>query len=160
MQSNEEVIVRFYSAFQRLDYVEMQRAYHDEAEFTDPVFGTLSSGEVKAMWQMLLTRSTDLKIEFRDVHATGNTGNCHWEAWYTFSKTNRSVHNVIDAAFEFKDGQIYRHHDSFSLWHWSRQALGPTGLLLGWTPWIQEKVKATARKSLVAYRDKSVISDR
>lgn len=154
MKNNEELIIRFYTAFQTLNYQEMQRSYHDDAEFSDPVFGTLTSQEVKTMWQMLLTRSKDLKIVFSDVQATETTGKCHWEAWYTFSKTGRPVHNIISASFEFKDDQIYRHHDTFSLWRWSRQALGPTGLLLGWTPWVQEKVKGTARKSLSAYRGK------
>lgn len=151
MQNNKELIIQFYSSFRAGKYLEMQRFYHDGAEFSDPVFGTLMSDEVKAMWQMLLTRSKDLKIEFSNVDATEAMGKCHWEAWYTFSKTGRPVHNIINASFEFKNAQIYRHHDSFSLWNWSRQALGPTGLLLGWTPWIQEKIKATARESLSAY---------
>jgi ketosteroid isomerase-like protein len=152
MQKNEELIIQFYTAFQAKDYQKMQRAYHDEAEFFDPVFGPLSSHQVKSMWQMLLSRSKDLKIAFSHVQASEKTGECHWEAWYTFSKTGRAVHNIIDAAFEFKDGRIYRHNDSFSLWRWSRQALGPTGLLLGWTPWVRNKVRATAAKSLSVYR--------
>lgn len=152
MQKSEELIINFYTAFRDLNYQEMQNAYHDDAEFSDPVFGTLSSVEVKAMWKMLLTRSKDLRIAFSNVEATKETGKCHWEAWYTFSKTGRAVHNIIDASFEFKDDLIFRHHDSFSLWRWSRQALGTTGLLLGWTPWVQNKVSAAARKSLAAFR--------
>ncbi len=155
---NEKVIHRFYTDFQGLNYRGMQEAYHDDAEFSDPVFGTLTSQEVKAMWQMLLTRSTDLKISFSDVQASDAAGKCHWEAWYTFSKTGRSVHNIIDAQFEFKDGKIYRHHDVFSLWRWSRQALGRSGLLMGWTPWVQHKVRESARKSLVAFCEQFVIS--
>ena len=148
---NETVIIKFYTDFQALNYRGMQEAYHSDAEFFDPVFGRLSSGEVKAMWQMLLTRSKDLKISFSDVEASGSAGKCHWEAWYTFSKTGRPVHNIIDATFEFKDGKIYRHHDSFSLWRWSRQALGATGHLMGWSPWMQHKIRESARKSLVAF---------
>ena len=129
----------------------MQEAYHEDAEFSDPVFGTLSSQDVKAMWQMLLTRGKDLKIEFSNVHTSDSAGKCHWEAWYTFSKTGRPVHNIIDAVFEFRDGKIYRHHDFFDFWRWSRQALGTNGLFLGWTPWLQNKVRNSARKSLMAY---------
>jgi hypothetical protein len=154
---NEKVIHRFYTDFQALNYRGMQEAYHDDAEFSDPVFGKLTSQEVKAMWQMLLTRSKDLKVSFSDVQASDAGGKCHWEAWYTFSKTGRSVHNIIDAQFEFKDGKIYRHHDVFSLWRWSRQALGISGLLMGWTPWVQHKVRESARKSLVAFSEQFVI---
>lgn len=154
-QNNKEFIIRFYSALQTLNYQEMQRAYHPEAQFSDPVFGTLTCGEVKAMWQMLLTRGKDLQIVFSNVHATHTTGTCWWEAWYTFSKTGRAVHNVIRSSFEFKDGKIYRQHDSFNLWRWSRQALGPAGLLLGWTPWIRNKVKDSARQSLYKFMQSS-----
>ena len=151
MERNEQLIVKFYTDFQSLDYRGMQAAYHVDAEFSDPVFGTLSAEEVKAMWQMLLTRSKDLKISFSAAQATDTIGKCHWEAWYTFSKSGRPVHNTIDAAFEFRDGKIYRHHDSFSLWRWSRQALGTMGLLMGWTPWLQNKLRNSARKSLTAF---------
>ena len=58
------------------------------------------------------------------------------------------MHNIIDAEFEFKDGKIFRHDDQFDFWRWSRQALGPAGLLLGWTPILRNKVQKTARKGL------------
>ena len=147
-QNYKEFIIHFYGAFQMLNYGEMQRAYHPDSQFTDPVFGTLSSAEVSAMWEMLLTRGKDLKIAFSDVKATQTHGSCRWEAWYTFSKTGRYVHNIINSSFEFKDGKIYRQVDTFNLWRWSRQALGPTGILLGWSPLIQNKVRAGARESL------------
>lgn len=147
-QNNKEFIIRFYSALQTLNYGEMQASYHPQAQFTDPVFGRLACGEVKAMWEMLLTRSKDLQVAFSNVHATQTAGDCRWEAWYTFSKTGRYVHNIIHSSFEFQDGKIFRQKDSFSLWRWSRHALGMTGLLLGWTPLIQNKVKEQARGSL------------
>lgn len=147
-QDNKDFIVHFYSAFQTLNYEEMQKAYHPEAMFSDPVFGTLNHAEVKAMWQMLLTRGQDLQVAFSNVHATKTEGSCRWEAWYTFSKTGRQVHNIVNTSFEFKDDMIFRQHDSFSLWRWSRFALGVPGIFLGWSPWIQNEIKAGAKKSL------------
>jgi hypothetical protein len=148
MSANAELIRKFYTAFQQKDFLTMQSCYHNAATFSDPVFKNLSSREVKAMWQMLLTSSKDLRITFDNVKAERDTGSCHWEAWYSFSRTGRKVHNVIDATMEFKDGLIYRHNDRFDFWRWSRQALGPSGLFLGWTPIVSNKVRATARKSL------------
>jgi hypothetical protein len=148
MTDNAELIRKFYTAFQQKDFLTMQSCYHHAATFTDPVFQDLDSREVKAMWQMLLTSSKDLRITFGKIKAHGDTGSCHWEAWYSFSRTGRQVHNIIDATMEFKDGLIYRHKDRFDLWRWSRQALGTSGLLLGWTPIVGNKVRATARKSL------------
>lgn len=154
MNSNEALIRKFYTAFQQKDFLTMQSCYHPEATFSDPVFQNLTSREVKAMWQMLTTASKDLKITFDRVQSNGNHGSCHWEAWYSFSRTGRQVHNVIDATIEFKDGLIYRHQDRFNFWRWSRQALGISGLILGWTPVVANKVRATARKSL----DKFLVS--
>lgn len=148
MHNNEKLIHQFYTAFQHKDYVTMQELYHPKASFSDPVFQNLKSQEVKAMWEMLITAGKDLKVSFRDVEADDRRGACHWEAWYTFSRTGRKVHNIIDASFEFQDGKILKHQDTFNFWRWSRQALGITGLFLGWTSVIQAKISETARKGL------------
>lgn len=72
----------------------------------------------------------------------------HWEAVYTFSASGRRVHNKMDSAFAFKDGKIIGHRDHFAFWRWSRQALGLSGLLLGWSPFLKAKVRARARGNL------------
>jgi ketosteroid isomerase-like protein len=146
--NSAEIITAFYTAFQRKDYRTMQALYHKEASFSDPVFKELDSVEVRAMWEMLLTSSKDLRIEFKNVKASDGRGACEWEAWYSFSRTKRRVHNKISATFEFKDGKIFRHHDTFDLWRWSGQALGLSGILLGWTSVLQNKIRETARSRL------------
>jgi ketosteroid isomerase-like protein len=148
MNNNEKLIHQFYTAFQNKDYRTMQELYHPEATFSDPVFDSLDSKGVKAMWEMLVKAGKDLKITFQDIQADDKTGRCHWEAWYTFSRTGKKVHNIIDASFEFKDGKILTHRDRFDFWRWSRQALGMGGLLLGWTPVLQNKIREVARKGL------------
>ncbi|HMG88456.1 MAG TPA: nuclear transport factor 2 family protein [Chryseolinea sp.] len=148
MNDNETLIHRFYSAFQNKDYTTMQSLYHPQAHFSDPVFTSLDSSGVKAMWQMLVTAGKDLRITFQDVKADDKSGSCHWEAWYTFSRTGKKVHNIIDASFEFKDGLILNHKDRFDFWRWSRQALGLPGWLLGWSPLVKNKVRNTASSGL------------
>jgi hypothetical protein len=103
------------------------------------------------MWQMLLTSAKDLKVTFDAIQTSGSKGSCNWQAWYTFSKTGRPVHNIIQASFDFKDGKILRHRDSFDLWRWSRMALGTSGLLLGWSPIVQNKIRSNARAALQKY---------
>ena len=80
------------------------------------------------------------------------TGVAHWDARYSFSATGRKVLNRIDASFRFRDGLIVHHVDRFSFYRWSRQALGPVGLLLGWTPLVRNKVRAQAAKGLAEFR--------
>jgi len=153
MHPNAELLTNFYRAFGARDGAAMARAYTADAEFSDPVFIGLRGAEVGAMWTMLCLRATDLRVEARDIEANDAKGRAHWEAWYTFTKTGRPVHNVIDAAFEFRDGRISAHRDRFNLWRWSAQALGTSGKLLGWSPMIQGAVRKQARLGLAKFMD-------
>ena len=80
--------------------------------------------------------------------ADGDAGTAHWLADYTFTQTGKKVHNDVRAAFRFRDGLIVDHVDTFDFPKWARQALGTTGLLLGWTPMVRNKVRHTARAGL------------
>jgi ketosteroid isomerase-like protein len=154
MHPNEELIQKFYTAFQARDAAGMCACYHPDVVFSDPVFGRLSADEATAMWHMLCGRAKDLQITFRGVQADATTGKAHWEAQYTFGKKSRPVHNVIDATFVFRENLIIQHDDVFDLWKWTRMALGPTGTLLGWTPWVKSAVKKDARRGLDAFIQK------
>ena len=150
--AHEALIDRFYTAFAARDHEAMAACYADDATFSDPVFQDLRGDEVRAMWRMLCTRGIDLELVHSAVQADGERGSAHWDADYTFSGTGRAVHNEIDASFRFKDGLIAEHVDEFDLWRWSRQALGPVGLVAGWSPPLQNKVRAQARENLRAFR--------
>jgi ketosteroid isomerase-like protein len=151
MNANEETIRRFYTAFQTRDAAGMVACYAPDVQFSDPVFTDLKGPRAGAMWKMLCERGKDLKIEFRDVRADATGGSAHWEAWYTFSATGRHVHNIIDATFEFRNGMIVKHTDRFDLHRWSGLALGLPGKLLGWSPPLQNKIRAMAGKGLEDY---------
>lgn len=143
-----QVLERFYTAFAQRDWATMGTCYHNDARFSDPVFTDLDAAGVRAMWKMLLTSGTDLRIEFRVLEENATGGKVHWDAYYTFSKTGRKVHNSIDATFTLKDDLILIHRDHFDFWRWSRQALGTPGLILGWSTWLRSKVQGTARAGL------------
>ncbi len=148
MHPNAALIHRFYDSFAALDAEGMKACYHPDVVFTDPAFGELRGAQAGAMWTMLTSRARDLQVSATDVEADDRRGRAHWEARYTFGQTGRKVLNRIDAEFEFRDGLIIRHTDTFDFYAWARQALGPAGLLLGWTPIIQNKVRQTARAGL------------
>ena len=144
---NAELIQRFYGAFSNLDGDAMAACYAPNAYFSDPVFTDLRGEEPGAMWRMLCGRAKDLKITLVEHEAGDERGSAHWLADYTFS-TGRKVHNDVHAALRFEDGLIAEHRDSFSFYAWSRQALGPAGLALGWTPIVRGKVQREARAGL------------
>jgi len=144
---NDDLIVRFYAAFARKDGDAMAACYAPGARFSDPVFTDLRGREPGAMWQMLTSRAEDLEVELAEHKADDEHGSAHWLADYTF-RTGRRVHNDIRAEFRFEDGLIAEHRDSFSLYAWARQALGPVGVAFGWTPMVQGKIRREARAGL------------
>ena len=147
IENNRALIERFYRAFQQRDAATMAACYHAGATFRDPVF-ELEGARIGAMWKMLAARGADLRVEFGNVAADSTSGSVDWQAWYTFSSTGRPVHNIIAARFRFADGLIVEHVDTFDFWRWSRQALGPAGLLLGWSPLLRTKVRNEAARAL------------
>ena len=151
MNENEQVISQFYSAFQQRDYKAMQECYADKVIFYDPVFEDLVDEEAKLMWEMLCKRASDLSINFGQIEADEEYGNCNWVATYTFTRTNRKVVNKIRAHMRFRDRKIIEHSDQFKLSDWCRQAFGLPGVLFGRMAWFQKKVRKAAQQSLYDY---------
>ena len=146
----DELIQRFYAAFDRKDGDTMAACYAPDARFSDPVFGELRGPEPGAMWRMLTGQARDLRIELIEHSGdpAAGTGTAHWIARYTFTQTGRPVTNDVRARFRFAGGLIAEHDDVFSFPTWARQALGTPGLLLGWTPPLRASVRRRARGNL------------
>ena len=154
-RQNEQLIEEFYAGFAVGNSRTMISCYHPEVIFKDPAFGVLEASDAKDMWEMLIQKSQgQLDIKFSNVVSNGSRGAADWVAEYTFSSTNRKVVNRIHAEFEFKDGLIYRHNDTFDLYAWSKQALGLKAVLLGWAPFFKKKIQEQAIASLRAFQRK------
>lgn len=151
MNKHEELIYKFYSAFQQLDAPTMMSCYHEEAYFRDPVFVLRSKNEIEAMWTMLCEKAQEFELHFDEVTANEHSGSVVWEAAYLFTQTNRKVVNTIEARFSFRDGLIIEHVDSFNFWKWSKQALGMPGHVLGWSNFLKKKVQKEARKNMIRF---------
>ena len=152
MNQNSQLIHAFYTAFQNWDYKTMQNCYSNHAVFNDEVFKNLDAEQVKSMWEMLLKKGKDLKLEFKNIQADDLKGSAEWVASYTFSATQRKVVNHIHAEFELENGKIIKHTDHFNFYKWASQALGFKGALLGWTNFLKKKVQQTALKNLEDFR--------
>lgn len=152
MQTNADIITKFYTAFQQLDYKTMNSCYNDDIVFNDPAFGILKGDEAKAMWQMLCRNAKDFSLTFSNIQILDDEyATCNWTATYTFSKTGRKVVNNIKAHMMLKDGKIIEHSDAFKLSKWAAQALGFKGVLLGWTGFMKRKIQQNARKNLIGF---------
>src|SRR5437868_2577887 len=148
MPSNEDIVNRFYSAFQRLDYKTMNACYADDIIFSDPVFGALKGEEVRAMWEMLCKNAKDFSLTYSNITLVDEEyATCNWVATYTFSRTGRKVVNTIKGYMRLNEGKIIEHSDAFRLSTWIGQALGWTGKLFGWSSFMKKAVRKNARKS-------------
>jgi ketosteroid isomerase-like protein len=152
---NQALLHRFYDSFARGDAAGMNACYTPDIAFSDPMFGPLRGDRARAMWSMLCGGLVDFGLTYEVVDADDATGRVHWIATYTYSATKRPVRNEVDGTFAFADGLIARHDDRFDLWKWAAQALGPSGALLGWTPFVQAKIAKTAAARLEAYLAKT-----
>ena len=139
-----ELIERFYAAFNDHNGDTMAACYTPDAHFWDPVFNDLNGAEPGAMWRMLTSRAEDLTVELAEHSSEGDTGAAHWIAHYTFTQTGRKVVNDIHATFKFRDGLIADHRDEFDFTKWARQAIGLPGLL----PPVRSQVRKKARQGL------------
>ena len=150
--ANAELIDSFYRAFQRRDADAMNACYAADIKFSDPVFGPLEGDRVRAMWRMLNRPGgggLDLTYQLGEVDEA--TGTATWQAKYKAPNTGRAVENHITSRVWFADGLIARHEDTFDLWLWASQALGPVGRLFGWTPMVQGAIRKQALAGLDRY---------
>lgn len=155
MNENEQLISRFYKAFQQLDYRTMQDCYSADVVFSDPVFGMLHADEAKAMWEMLCKQAKDFTLEYSNIELLDEEyATCNWTASYTFSKTGKKVVNQIKAFMRIKEGKIIEHSDAFRLSNWIGQALGWKGVWFGWTGFMKRAVQKKARRNLHQFMQK------
>jgi len=157
LHHNAKLISNFYTAMQHRDSETMASCYDDKVQFSDPVFKSLNGENARDMWRNLMGAVDPLHwhVVISDIEADDNVGKAHWVATYKFSKTGNMVTNDIHAHFIFnKEGKIIEHTDTFDLYLWTRQALGWTGFLLGWTDSVKDKVRAEAAKGLAIFQKK------
>ena len=149
---NKELLQKFYNSFSEGNAKGMIDCYHEDITFHDPAFGTLRGKRAKAMWEMLLSKkdskaSLAYKIlEVNDKHAKVN-----WTAHYKYGPKKRKVVNNVTANFEFKEAKILKHTDDFNLWAWSKQALGISGYLLGWSSYMRDQIQKKTGNLLNSY---------
>lgn len=129
-QQNAETVTRFYKAMQSGDYETIMSLYHPDAEFSDPAFPGIKGSKLEGMWKLITNAKPDIKFRDVEVQKDGSvTG--HWDADYELIKGN-PIHNSIDSKFEFKDGKIIKHTDSFNFSKWADQAFpGILGKAIG-----------------------------
>lgn len=143
-----DIANQFYGAFVQKDIATLDKLYHPDLQFSDPAFGSLTKAETIAMWSMLFGASDDLKVTFSFLEAKNDHARVAWVAKYSFGRNKRQVINRITADLIIEDQQIISHQDRFDLHKWARQALGLTGLILGWSGFFKTKLQRQTKQRL------------
>ena len=151
--NNKDLVVKFYTAFSEGNAKSMTECYHHDVVFQDPAFGKLTGDRAKNMWHMLLSNKTNDSggVTFKNIIVNDSKVSAEWRAEYLFGEKKRPVVNNVTANFKFRDGKIIEHIDDFDVWTWSKQALGLSGLLLGWTSFLKNKIQQNANAKLDEY---------
>ncbi|HAI85153.1 MAG TPA: DUF4440 domain-containing protein [Chitinophagaceae bacterium] len=146
------VATTFFKAFAQLNANAMCECYQTTAVFNDPVFGLLHYNELTAMWQMLCANATNFSLQFETPVAIDHEYvTVSWTASYTFSATGNKVVNRVKSYLRIENGYITEQSDAFKLSRWAAQALGIKGMLLGWSGFVQKRIRKNARKALERY---------
>jgi ketosteroid isomerase-like protein len=150
------IVEEFYQAFSDLDAEKMAACYHDDICFADPAFGQLQGERARNMWRMLVEsqKGKDFKVFAKDIVCDGQTGSATWEAHYTFGSSGRPVHNIIQAKFKIQDSKIISHLDDFNLHRWAGQAMGFSGMIIGWTSFFRTRLLKQTSTLLDRYEAK------
>jgi len=152
--THQAIVTDFYTAFAEGDANRMVSYYHDEAIFQDPAFGSLSGDRVPSMWRMLLSnKDAAPQISFSNISVRDDSISAEWRAEYLFGPKKRRVVNEVLAQMQFQDGKIISHVDSFDVWKWAKQALGLTGVILGWSPFMKNKIRHLSNQKLDQFID-------
>ncbi|GAA2771680.1 nuclear transport factor 2 family protein [Nonomuraea dietziae] len=82
------LLTTFFEAFSKSDTDAMERCYHPDVSFGDPVFQELEGRDkVMAMWRLMLSRGDGTDVTYRAITADDFTGSASWTARYTFTST-------------------------------------------------------------------------
>ncbi len=150
----QALVQRYFTAFAALDAAAMNDCLHPEISYTDPLFPNLRRQQVAAMWRMRLAvmalHRKDMSLSWTVVFCEERKAQVFWEANSRHAGGRRIRHKAL-ATLAFWDGRIVRHVDGYNFWHWSRQALGITGALLGWHKGYRLAVQAAALRQLTSF---------
>lgn len=150
---NDAVVHDLMAALARHDVEGLERCYHPDVSYGDPMFPELEGRDrVLALWRMVFDRTTGLRVAHRAVTTDKYRGSAACVFTYVIAESGREIETRTEALFHFEDGLIVRHHNEYDFRHWSKVVLGrPTGLISGWTPRLRDSIRSGARKALQAY---------
>ncbi len=149
MSNKIDLVKQFYDALNRGDYKFVNRLYHSDARYKDEIFD-FQGAEIHALWYSATRPEMKLFAKLESIHEENDKVVTEWIMTYTLDVINRRISLREKGTFVFQGEKIIKHTDEYDFWSWCTQAFGIIGRALGWSVWLQNRVKKQARKSVLA----------
>lgn len=163
MSKEAQIVKEFYKALSKGDYQKVNSLYHDDAKYRDEIFD-LRGKEINALWYTATRPEMNLIAHCKSLKVDGDRVTTDWNISYTIDTLNRKVELDETGVFQFQDGKIINHKDSYDFWSWCAQSLGFIGKALGWSQWLKNRVRNQAKKSVLsnmyAAQESFILNDR
>lgn len=145
-QDSAAVVIRFFESYQKNDWQNMARCYHDKASFSDPIYPDLREESIVYLWFSRLAARRVVDLQYRVLFADDRKAQVEWSGLSPLHGKSVQIKGL--STFALWDATIVRQVDEFSFVQWSRQALGWKGWLLGSLRFYQARVQRSARSQL------------
>lgn len=144
MHPHEQLLTKLFQSLNEHNHKGMAECYDEHAKFRDIAFDLSGRAEIHGMWEMICSDNdlgpADIVVTVQELVANDTGARAIIVDDYTFRKTGRKVHNMIESKFELRDGLILRQKDSCDAVDWAKQAFGPLkGLIPGYCERVRRK---------------------
>ncbi|MFA5899664.1 MAG: nuclear transport factor 2 family protein [Hyphomicrobium sp.] len=134
-----------FLALRRRDATGVAACYDQDAVFSSPIIGDVRGADVEALWRAIFAATCDSTLSFTIVDLGLTSARVEGIAKYSLLASGRSVTSRFNSALHIRDLRVMQHDDNFDAWAWASMALGPTGLLLGWSKAWRRRMVANTR---------------
>ena len=143
------IVNLFFASLKSRNIEKMMEIYHSKIIYSDPLYGLLKQEDVIKRWQLLLEENVIEDIQIMDIKEYDDEyAMAHWNCTFYYTITQKKVTLSIKSFFKIENNLIIEQSDAYRLSKFISKAYGIKGLLLGWTKFMQHRVKKTALKKI------------
>ena len=111
----EKLIVDCFNEYKGPNLEVLDRLYDDSVVFEDPLTKVSGIAELKKYYQHAYSPVSDIRFDFKKIHAAGLTFTCEWDMTFSAKALNFgrpfTVRGASVITFSESSQKVIRHHD-------------------------------------------------